>query len=61
MKTEYPIVIGGGNFGCGSSREHAPVAMGASGGAGMKRSRILQLRARATCRNGTAARLPVGI
>lgn len=31
MKTEYPIVIGGGNFGCGSSREHAPVAMGASG------------------------------
>lgn len=31
MKTEYPIVIGGDNFGCGSSREHAPVAMGASG------------------------------
>ena len=32
MKTEYPIVIGGENFGCGSSREHAPVALGASGG-----------------------------
>lgn len=31
MKTEYPIVIGGDNFGCGSSREHAPVAMGAAG------------------------------
>eukprot|EP00897_Mesotaenium_endlicherianum_P007205 jgi/Mesen1/6512/ME000332S05516 len=31
MKTEYPIMIGGANFGCGSSREHAPVAMGAAG------------------------------
>eukprot|EP00803_Ostreobium_quekettii_P007928 evm.model.scf_841EXC.6 EVM.evm.TU.scf_841EXC.6 scf_841EXC:42880-46982(+) len=31
MKTEYPIVIAGQNFGCGSSREHAPVAMGAAG------------------------------
>lgn len=31
MKTEYPIMIGGNNFGCGSSREHAPVAMGAAG------------------------------
>ncbi|KAI4376158.1 hypothetical protein MLD38_013948 [Melastoma candidum] len=30
-KTEYSIIIGGANFGCGSSREHAPVALGAAG------------------------------
>lgn len=31
MKTDYQIVIAGRNFGCGSSREHAPIAMGAAG------------------------------
>ncbi len=31
IKTEYAIVIAGRNFGCGSSREHAPIAMGAAG------------------------------
>ena len=31
MKTEYQIVVAGRNFGCGSSREHAPIALGAAG------------------------------
>lgn len=30
-KSEYKIVVAGRNFGCGSSREHAPIAMGAAG------------------------------
>ncbi len=31
MKTPYQIVIAGRNYGCGSSREHAPIALGAAG------------------------------
>src|SRR5881392_1210078 len=31
LDSDYPIVVGGRNFGCGSSREHAPIALGSAG------------------------------
>jgi 3-isopropylmalate/(R)-2-methylmalate dehydratase small subunit len=31
LKTKYQIMVAGRNFGCGSSREHAPIALGAAG------------------------------
>src|SRR5207253_8392810 len=30
LDSEYPIIVAGRNFGCGSSREHAPIALGAA-------------------------------
>src|SRR5438045_97983 len=31
LDSEYTIVVAGRNFGCGSSREHAPIALGSAG------------------------------
>jgi 3-isopropylmalate/(R)-2-methylmalate dehydratase small subunit len=31
LDSDYPIVVAGRNFGCGSSREHAPIALGSAG------------------------------
>lgn len=31
LDAEFPIIVAGRNFGCGSSREHAPIALGSAG------------------------------
>lgn len=31
LDTEFPIIVAGRNMGCGSSREHAPIALGSAG------------------------------
>src|SRR5947209_8165710 len=49
-KTAYPIIVAGENFGCGSSREHAPIALGACGVEAV----IAQSYARIFFRNCTA-------
>ena len=50
QKTEYAVVVAGKNFGCGSSREHAPIALGASG----VRAVVAQGYARIFFRNSVA-------
>ena len=31
LDSDFAIIVGGRNFGCGSSREHAPIAIGSAG------------------------------
>jgi len=31
LDSDFPIVVAGRNYGCGSSREHAPIALGSAG------------------------------
>lgn len=50
LKSEFSIVVAGANFGCGSSREHAPIALGAAG----VKAVIAQSYARIFFRNAVA-------
>src|SRR5437764_12524099 len=50
IKSPYQIIIAGRNFGCGSSREHAPIALGAAGA----RAVIAESFARIFFRNSVA-------
>ena len=50
FSTQFPIIIAGENFGCGSSREHAPIALGACGGTAV----VAQSYARIFFRNCSA-------
>ena len=50
QRTEYAVIVAGKNFGCGSSREHAPIALGAAG----VRAVIAQTYARIFFRNSVA-------
>ena len=49
-RSPFPIVIAGRNFGCGSSREHAPIALGAAG----TRAVVAETYARIFFRNAVA-------
>ncbi|CAN6994704.1 unnamed protein product [Brassica rapa subsp. trilocularis] len=50
IKSKYSIIIAGENFGCGSSREHAPVCLGAAGAKAV----VAQTYARIFFRNSVA-------
>ncbi len=50
QETEYVVMVAGKNFGCGSSREHAPIALGAAG----VRAVVAQGYARIFFRNSVA-------
>lgn len=50
FQSKYSIIIAGDNFGCGSSREHAPVALGAAGAAAV----VAESYARIFFRNSVA-------
>lgn len=49
-RSPFPVVVAGRNFGCGSSREHAPVCLGAAG----VRAVVAQSYARIFFRNAVA-------